>query len=435
MDITIGVMMILLLLVLIAFEMPIALSLGLSGVLCLLLTKGLNITWGFLQAVPFTASFSWAYVVLPLFILMGEMAFFAGISSAAFDMANKWFGKIKGGLAMATIVACGIFGATSGSSIAAAAAMGKVTIPEMKKYKYATELAVGAVAAGGTLSVMIPPSGILVIYGLITEESIGRLLIAGIIPGLLSMLVYCIGIYIWAKINPGIVPQEGTSFSWKERFGSLKQGYGALIIFGIVIGGIYSGLATPNEAAAFGAFAALILLLINAKNKLGGLKEALMNTSKTTCMFMLIVVCASFFTLGLTVTGIPVTLTKYLVGLNISPKLMIFLLLLPYIPLGMFLDTVSMLFITLPVIFPVVEALGFSGIWFGIMVTKLIEVSLMTPPLGLNVYVIHGVVPEISLGKIFKGCIPFLIMDAVTLTIMFIFPEIVTWLPNSMLGM
>ncbi|MCR4442317.1 MAG: TRAP transporter large permease subunit [Peptococcaceae bacterium] len=434
MEIYVGVLMIVLLLVLIAVGMPIALSLGISGVLCLLVVKGWNITWGFLQTVPYNTGFNWAYVVLPLFILMGELAFYAGISTSAFDMANKWFGKIKGGLAMATIAACGIFGATSGSSIAAAAAMGKVTIPEMKKYNYSIELAAGAVAAGGTLSVMIPPSGILVIYGLITEESIGKLLIAGILPGILSIMIYCVGISIWCRINPTLVPQQGERFSWRERFSSLRQSYGVVIIFGIVVGGIYTGLATPNEASAFGALAALILLLINASKKWNSLGQALASTSKVTCMFMLIVVCAAFFTLGLTVTGIPKALTDFLVGLDISPRLLVFLLLLPYIPLGMFLDTLSMMFITLPVIFPVIKALGFSGIWFGILVTKLIEVSLMTPPLGLNVYVINGIMPDVPLGKIFRGCIPFLLMDAVTLGLLFFIPEISTWLPNTMLS-
>lgn len=335
---------------------------------------------------------------------------------------------------MATVIACAIFGATAGSSIAAAAAMGKVTIPEMKRYKYGIELAAGAVAAGGTLSVMIPPSGILIIYGLITEESIGKLLIGGILPGILSAVIYCLGIYIWTRIKPEIAPSSKVNFTWKERFLSLKQGYGVLIIFGIVIGGIYTGVATPNEAAAFGAFAALILLLINGKNRINAISKALGNSSKITCMFMLIVVCAAFFSLGLVVSGIPQLVTKYLVGLDIHPLGLMALLLLPYIPLGMFLDTVSMLFITLPVIFPVVKALGFSGIWFGILVTKLIEVSLMTPPLGLNVYVINGILPDVPIGKIFKGCIPFLIMDAVTLSILFFFPEISTWLPNNMLG-
>jgi tripartite ATP-independent transporter DctM subunit len=386
------------------------------------------------MSTPYNTSFNWAFVVLPLFILTGELAFASGIGKNAFDLADKWFGRLKGGLAIATIIGCGIFGAVCGSSLAAASAMGKITIPEMRRFKYAVELALGSVAAGGTLSIMIPPSGILVIYGILTEESIGRLLIAGILPGVLSILIYCTGIYVWTKINPDIAPSTGRSYGWKEKVYSLKGSYGALIIFIIIIGGIYTGFATPNEAAALGALAALIMMLIICKNRITVMGESLRNTTRVTCMFLFIVICAAFFTLGLAVSGIPDQLTKYMTSLGIHPLALMALLLVPYIPLGMLLDTVSMLVITIPVIYPVVKALGFSGIWFGILVTKLIEVSLMTPPVGLNVFVIGGIVPDVPISRVFKGCVPFLMMDFVTLSLLFFFPEISTWLPDSMLS-
>jgi tripartite ATP-independent transporter DctM subunit len=429
-----GILMIIMLLFLIFIGMPIAFSLGLSGIFCLLAVKGWKVTWGFLMSTPYNTSFNWAFVVLPLFILTGELAFASGIGKNAFDLANKWLGRLRGGLAIATIMGCGIFGAVCGSSLAAASAMGKITIPEMRRFKYAVELALGAVAAGGTLSIMIPPSGILVIYGILTEESIGRLLIAGILPGVLSMLIYSMGIYVWTKINPNIAPSTEKSFSWKEKVYSIKGSYGALIIFIIIIGGIYTGLATPNEAAALGALAALIMMLIICKDRISVMGESLRNTTRVTCMFLFIVICAAFFTLGLAVSGIPDQLTRYMTSLHIHPLALMALLLIPYIPLGMLLDTVSMLVITLPVIYPVVKALGFSGIWFGILVTKLIEVSLMTPPVGLNVFVISGIVPDVPISRVFKGCIPFLIMDLVTLSLLFFFPEISTWLPDSMLS-
>jgi C4-dicarboxylate transporter DctM subunit len=429
---TSGMVMIVLLLVLLAIGLPIAFSLGISGVICVLMVTGWQTTYGFLSTTPFNTSASWLYVVLPLFILMGMLSYSAGINENAFTIANYWLGKIKGGLAMATIWACSVFGATSGSSIAAAATMGKLAIPQMRRYNYSMELAAGCVAGGGTLSVMIPPSGILVIYGIITEESIGQLLIAGLLPGLLSALIYMSGIYLWCSIKPSIAPSTDIRVSWRTRLVSLKDGYGAVLIFGVVMGGIYTGIFTPTEAGAFGAAVALILLLTKSKTRFHALREGLVETAKVTCMFFTIVICAHFFTLGLTVSGIPKALVTYLTELNMHPKLILTILLFVYIPLGMFLDTVSLLFLTLPIIFPVVKAMGFSGIWFGILVTKLIEVSLITPPVGLNVYVIKGILPEVEIGTIFKGCIPFLIMDILTLAVLFFFPQIALWLPSTM---
>jgi C4-dicarboxylate transporter DctM subunit len=425
-------MMIGLLFVLLAIGLPIAFSLGISGVICIFMVTGWQTTYGFLSTTPFNTSASWLYVVLPLFILMGMLSYSAGINEDAFTIANYWLGKIKGGLAIATIFACSVFGATSGSSIAAAATMGKLAIPQMRRYNYSMELAAGCVAGGGTLSVMIPPSGILVIYGIITEESIGQLLIAGLLPGLLSALIYMFGIYIWCSIKPSIAPPTDIKVTWKKRLVSLKKGYGAVLIFGVVMGGIYTGIFTPTEAGAFGAAVALILLLTKSKTRFHALREGLVETAKVTCMFFTIVICAHFFTLGLTVSGIPKVLVTYLTELNMQPKLILTILLFVYIPLGMFLDTVSLLFLTLPIIFPVVKAMGFSGIWFGILVTKLIEVSLITPPVGLNVYVIKGILPEVEIGTIFKGCIPFLIMDILTLAVLFFFPQIALWLPSTM---
>ncbi len=429
---TAGLLMIVLLLVLLSIGLPIAFSLGISGVICIYMVTGWDTTYGFLSTTPFNTSASWLYVVLPLFILMGMLSYAAGINQDAFTIANYWVGRIKGGLAMATIIACSIFGATSGSSIAAAATMGKLAIPEMRRYKYSMEIAAGCVAGGGTLSVMIPPSGILVIYGIITEESIGKLLIAGLLPGLLSAFIYMVGIYIWCSIKPNIAPSTDVRVSWRLRIASLKNGYGAVLIFGVVMGGIYTGIFTPTEAGAFGAGVALILLLMKSKSRFHSLREGLTETAKVTCMFFTIVICAHFFTLGLTVSGIPKTLVTHLIGLNMHPKVVLVMLLSVYLPLGMFLDTVSLLFLTLPILFPVVKALGFSGVWFGILVTKLIEVSLITPPLGLNVYVIKGILPEVEIGTIFRGCIPFLIMDILTLMILFFFPQIILWLPSTM---
>jgi C4-dicarboxylate transporter DctM subunit len=428
-----GLLMIGMLLVLLVTGLPIAFSLGISGIICVFFVTGWTTTYGFISTLPFNTSASWVYVVLPLFVLMGMLSNSAGIGKHAFTIANYWVGKIRGGLAMATIVACSIFGATSGSSIAAAAAMCKLAVPEMRRYGYSMKLAAGSVAGGGTLSVMIPPSGILVIYGIITEESIGELLIGGLIPGLVSALIYMVGIYIWCRFRPHVAPPSDLEVSWKMRFASLKDGYGAVVLFGVVMGGIYTGIFTPTEAGAFGAAAALLLLLVHSKSRLRALTEGLSETAKVTCMFFTIVICARFFTLGLTVSEIPKSLVALLTNLDLHPQVIILMILAVYLPLGMFLDTVSLLFLTLPIIFPVVQELGFSGIWFGILVTKMIEVSLITPPLGLNVYVIKGLLPgEVELNTIFRGCVPFLIMDLLTLLLLFLFPQIILWLPSTM---
>lgn len=429
---TAGMLMIALLLVLLAVGVPIAFSLGISGLVCVYLVMGWEAAFGFIATTPFNTSASWLYVVLPLFIFMGMIAFAAGINHDAYHMANYWLGRIRGGLAMATIGACAIFGATSGSSIAAAATMGKLAIPEMRRYHYKDELAAGCVAGGGTLSVLIPPSGILVIYGIITDESIGKLLIGGLLPGILSTVVFLVGIYIWVTLKPDIAPRSETKVTWRQRLSSIKDCYGVVLIFSVVMGGIYSGIFTPTEAGAFGAAVSLILLLFKSKTRLSSLLEALKESAKVTCMFFTIVVCAQFFTLGLTVSGIPNELVTFLTGLDLHPKIIIIMILAAYLPLGMFLDTVSLLFLTLPIVFPVVTALGFSGIWFGIMVTKLIEVSLITPPVGLNVYVIKGLFEEIDTGVIFRGCVPFLVMDLITMAILFFIPDIAVWLPSTM---
>jgi tripartite ATP-independent transporter DctM subunit len=413
---------------------PIAFALGISGVVCIYLARGWDVAYGFMSTSAFEFSLNWGFVVLPLFMLMGMLAIAAGVTKEAFTIANYWLSKLKGGLAMATIGACGIFGATSGSSVAAAGAMCKIAVPEMRRNGYSMHLAAGSVAAGGTLSVMIPPSGILVLYGIITEQSIGKLLMAGLLPGILSALVYMVGIYVWCSIDPQIAPPNNLNVTWRMRFSSLKSGFSVLLLFVVVMGGIYSGIFTPVEAGAFGAATALVLLFAKCReNRLKILFEALTEAAKITCMFFIIIICAHFFIIGLTISGIPMLLVEYLTTLQLSPRVILLIILLIYLPLGMFLDTVSLLLLTLPIIFPVVTALGFSGIWFGILVTKLIEVSLITPPMGLNIFVMKGLLPDdVKLSTLFKGCIPFIMMDACTLLLIFFFPEIALWLPTNM---
>jgi tripartite ATP-independent transporter DctM subunit len=428
----IGILSIALLFIFLALGVPIAFALGLSGVMALVAMRGFGTALNFMLSSPYSTISSWALVIIPLFMVMGHMAFHSGVTTDAYELGHKWLGRVNGGLAMATVFGCAAFAATSGSSLATAATMGKIAIPEMRRFGYRLELCVGCVAAGGTLGILIPPSGVLVIYGVITEQSIGKLLIGGFLPGLVSAVIYMSGIYFMARFLRMGGPIPGPT-SWRDKIHALGRSAGVLVLFGIVMGGIYSGFFTAVEAAGFGAAAALLMLLIRSKKRLSDIRDSMKVTAKSTCMILTIFVGAAAFALDLTIAGIPQKLAAYLISLDVPPKLTILILLIPYIPLGMFLDPVSMMVLTLPIIFPVVEALGFSGIWFGILVTKLIEISLITPPVGLNLYVVKSTLPEVSLGRILIGCVPFLIMDFITLGIILFFPEITLFLPNMMM--
>ena len=428
----IGILSIGVLFILLAMGVPIAFSLGLSGLMAIVVMRGFGITFNFMLSTPYSTISSWALVIIPLFMLMGHMASYAGVTTDAYELGHKWLGRVNGGLAMATIFGCAAFAATSGSSVATAATMGKIAIPEMRRYGYRLELCVGCVAAGGTLGILIPPSGVLVIYGIITEQSIGRLLMAGFLPGLISAAIFMCGIYIMARFF-GMAGPKPPPVKWSDKIYVLGKSSGVIILFGTVMGGIYSGFFTAVEAAGFGAAVALIMLLMRSNKRLSDISDSMKVTAKSSCMILTIFVGAAAFALDLTMAGIPQKLSAYFIGLDVPREVTILLLLIPYIPLGMFLDPVSMMVLTLPIIFPVVEALGFSGIWFGILVTILIEISLITPPVGLNLYVVKATLPEVSIERVLIGCLPFLIMEFISLGIIFIFPQLALFLPNMMM--
>lgn len=427
----IGLLGLLVLFLLLAFGVPIAWSLGIAGFLGLLALWPIDVALSSLFQLAWGKAGSYSLCVIPMFIFMGVLAFEAGVAANVYEVGFKWFGRLPGGLAITTVFACASFAAVTGSSIAAAATIGKVAIPEMRRYGYDTKLAVGSVAASGTLGVLIPPSIILVVYGILTELSIGKLLIAGILPGLLSALIYMGMIVIRVKLNPSL-GAPARPFSWGERLRCLSKMFGVLFIFVIVIGGIYLGITTPTESGALGCLLAAILLLIKAKDRGKAFLRAIWETVNTIGMIFAIIIGVTFFVAFISLSRIPTIAAGFLVALPLPNLAILLLLLLLFIPLGMFLDPLGIIFITMPIVFPAILALGYDGIWFGIIVTKLIEVGLITPPVGLNVFVIKGVAPDVELEDIYRGITWFLVMDILTIAILVAFPQISLWLPSTM---
>lgn len=398
---------------------------------------------GFGEAINYHASLSmvaqvaseegmnYGLSVVPLFILMGNFVTQSGLSHELYKSSYAFLGHKKGGLAMATIVACGGFSAVCGSSLATAATMSKVAMPSMRKFGYADSLATGSIAAGGTLGILIPPSVILVIYGLMTETDIGQLFAAGILPGLLGIFCYLCAVAAATAINPEIGPR-GERVPWLDRFKSLKGVWGVLLLFFIVMGGIYAGIFTPTEAAGIGATGAFFFTLFRKKLTLKILKKVLVDSASTTAMIFFLLIGSMIFANFVNVVGMPDALAEFVLGWDVSPFVIILILMLVYVLLGCILESMSMIVLTVPVFYPMIQALGFDLIWFGIVVVVVTEISLITPPVGLNVFVLKAVLPDVKVSTIFKGVTPFWIADIVRLTLIVTFPPISLFLANLM---
>ena len=382
--------------------------------------------------IPHAKGSVYALSVLPMFILIGFLAYHAGMTRSLFDAARKWLGWVPGGLAVATVMATAGFAAVSGASTATAAVFSRVAIPEMLKYGYDPRLAAGVVAAGGTLASLIPPSAILVIYAIIVEESVGRLLVAGFIPGIVSALVYAAIIIIRAKINPEL-GRPITGFTWGERLRSVPGTLPIAFVIVVIFSSMYAGWATPTEAGAVGSFVVFVIALVNGM-RWTTLREALLETAKLTVMIFSLIWGVLIFVRFLGFAGLPEMFADFVVGLPFPPIVIMICILLFYVVLGMFMDAIGMLLLTLPVVYPAVIGLGYDPIWFGIIVVKMCEVCLITPPIGLNCYVVAGVRPDIPLSAVFRGIGPFFICDILTLGLFLAFPEIITWLPDQMIG-
>jgi tripartite ATP-independent transporter DctM subunit len=428
----IGVIGIVALLVLLAIRMPVGVTLVVVGTVGFAAVSGWQGALGLLGASPFQHSFNYDLSVIPLFVLMGHFAMISGVSADAYTAGQRWVGHWRGGLASATVVACAVFAAVSGSSVASAATMSSVALPEMRKRNYDPRLATGCVAAGGTLGILIPPSTGFIVYALLTEESIGRLFLAGFFPGLLLTALFVATIWILTRLKPEMGPSVPKS-SLRERIGALRQVGALLGIVVVVLGGIYVGVFTPTEAAAIGALMTLLLGLWRRRFTWTNLFDALLQTTRTTAFVFLILIGAHLFSPFLAVSQIPATISSFIAGLDVPRESILVLLMLLYIVLGTFLEGFAMLVLTLPIVFPVIVDLGYDPVWFGVVMVIVLEMGLISPPVGVNVFVVKGFAEDVPMRQIFSGIMPFWAAMLVCLVLLVLFPQIALFLPNTMI--
>jgi len=426
-----GVLGIIVLFVLLSLRLYIGVAMALVGFLGFSYLSGMSTGLSLFGMVPYGTGSFYTFSVIPLFVLMGQFAYHSGMSRDIYEAVYKWVGHLPGGLGMATIAGCAGFAAICGSSLATSATMGTVALPEMRKYRYDLGLATGSIAAGGTLGILIPPSIGFVIYGILTEESIGRLLLAGIFPGILLAGLYMVTIYVLCKRTPHMGP-PGARVSMKERFVSLTGTWAMLLLFALVMGGIYAGVFTPIEAAGVGACGAMVIAALRKQLSFSMIIKCLQETLQTTAMIFLILIGAEIFTLFLGVSKLPMLLADVIGGLPLHRYVILCIILLLYVILGCVLDGIAMIVLTIPILFPVITALKFDPIWFGVLMVIVLEMGLITPPVGLNVFVIKGVAKDVPLRVIFRGVIPFLGASVLAIVIIMLFPEIALFIPTQM---
>ena len=419
------------LLVLMAIRIPIGVAMLGVGIAGYGLTNGWMPLLAYLKTAPYYQFSTYSLSVIPLFVLMGEFATHAGMSRALYRTAAVFLGHRRGGLAMASIGGCAAFGAICGSSLATAATMGQVALPEMRRYNYSGALSTGALAAGGTLGILIPPSVILVLYALMAEQSIAKMFVAAIVPGLLAAFGYILAVAVFVRRHPEDGP-AGPRASLGEKLAALGETWSIIAIFALVIVGMYRGWFTPTEAAAVGAAGAGLLAVLHGGMRLKGLLECLRGTATTSAMIFLILLGAEMFNAFLAQTRSPMLAAEAITSSGLSPMLVLMAMLLLYLALGCVMDSMSMLLLTVPIFFPLVTSLGFDPVWFGIIVVVVTEISLITPPVGLNVFVLKGVVGDVTTATIFRGVTPFWMVDILRLILLLLLPGIVLFLPNQM---
>ncbi|MBR3121463.1 TRAP transporter large permease [Oceanobacillus profundus] len=428
----IGFLGIIAILILFFLKIPVAISLIIVSLLGTTLIRGWDVAFAQLGRTPFDTSSNYSLSVIPLFILMGMILSYTGIGKDLYRMVDSWIGHLHGGLAMATIGTAAIFSSISGSLNATTATVAKIALPEMKKYKYKPGLSTSSVAAGGTLGILIPPSVILILYGILTREPIGALLISGIIPGILQIVIFIITIYVLVRKDPSIAPPREGKASNAERLHTLKNIWPFMGLFLVSIGGIYLGVFTPTEAAGVGAFGALLFALISRKLTWESLKGSLNESVRLTAFIFFILIGANLFGQFLAISRIPVMLTTYVGNLDLNPYIILIGILVVLLLLGCFIESLALIVITLPILYPIITELGFNGIWFGVIMIMVINIGALTPPLGISVYVIKGVARNIPLQTIFRGVVPMIIAMIVCVAILVVFPQIVTILPDLM---
>ncbi|HOK67008.1 MAG TPA: TRAP transporter large permease [Anaerohalosphaeraceae bacterium] len=417
------------LLVLLSSSMPVAIAMMLVGTAGFAAVVSPAAAMSMLTAELYDTFTSYSLTVIPLFVLMGQAAFHSGISRRLFQTAYHWMGHWPGGMAISTIGACTAFGAICGSGPATAATMASVVLPEMKRYRYDMELATGAVAAGGSLGMLIPPSVVFIVYAILTEQSIGKLFIAGIMPGILIAVLFCLTIWILCKRRPQLGP-AGPQVPFGEKIRSLAGVSETLVLFLAVIGGMFAGLFTPTEAAAVGAAGAILIAAFQKKLTLSMLNRSLKETVRTSCMVMFIVTGAVIFGRFLAITQIPYKLASFLASLPLPGWGIMALIILFYLLAGCFVDALGLIMLTIPIFYPVVTELGFDPIWFGVIIVVVTQMGVISPPVGVNVYVVGGIERDVPLQTIFRGAMPFLAALIVAAVLLIIFPQIALFLPN-----
>ncbi len=427
----VGVLGVALLLILFALRMQVGMCMLIVGFLGFAYLSNTSASLTLLGMVPYATAGAYGLSVIPLFILMGMFLSYGGLGKEIFDAANTWVKHVKGGMAMATIAAIAVWSAISGSATATAASLGSVILPEMKRHRYNDGLATACIAAGGTMDILIPPSSVLVLYGLLTEESIGKLLIAGILPGLLLAALFAVVVLIWVKRDPTAAPIQPAA-TFREKVRALKPIWAVIVIFVLVMGGIYRGVFTPTEAAAVGAFVSLIVSLVSKRFSRNAMLGALDSAARTTAMLFIILIGAIIFSRFLAVTTIPYQLSSYIAGLDVSRYVIIAIIGVVLIVLGCFIEGLSLMVLTVPILYPLIIDLGFDGIWFGVLLVTLLNIGMVTPPVGINVYVTAGVAGGVPLMTIFRGVTPFWLAMVVGAILLVVFPQIATWLVSFM---
>ncbi|WP_338824102.1 C4-dicarboxylate TRAP transporter large permease protein DctM [Moorella humiferrea] len=427
--IEVGVIGIIALLLLIFSGMSVGVAMAVVGFFGFAYVSGWEPALGILKTVPYSTAASFVMSVIPLFVLMGQLAFHSGISKDLFKTANKWLGHMPGGMAMAAIGASAGFAAVCGSSPATTATVGAISLPEMSKLKYNRGFAAAAVAAGGTLGILIPPSNGFILYGVITEQSIGKLFLAGIIPGIILSAMYMVTIYLIALRNPELAPR-GQVTPLKEKVVALKDSWAMIVLFGGIMGGILVGVFTANEAAAIGAFGAFLFFVLRRKFSKENILACLSETMNTTAMIFLVLIGANIFGYFLTVTTIPQTLASFLASLPVSRYVILIGIMTIYLILGCIMDSLAMVVITTPIFFPVVMNLGFDPIWYGVMMVIAMEMGQITPPVGINLFVITGVAKDVPMHVIFRYITPFVVTIIIFMFLMIVFPQVALYLPS-----
>ena len=412
-------------------KMPVGFLMAITGFLGFGYIVSFDASLNLVAKDVFSVFGSYNLTVIPLFVLMGQIAYYAGISKRLFEAAYKFMGHLPGGLAIATIGACAGFAAICGSTNATAATMAAATLPEMKRYNYKASLATGVVAAGGSLGILIPPSVIFIVYGIMTEQSIGKLFIAGLLPGLILSLLFILTIVIWTHINPDLAPR-GPKSTLQEKIASLSGLLETLILFLLVMGGLFVGFFTPTEAGGVGASGTLLLAVLRRNLTWEGFINSLFETTRISCMILVIVAGATIFGHFLAVSQIPFNIANWISGLQMPSYAIMFFIILVYLIGGCFIDSLALIMLTVPIFYPVVSNLGYDPLWFGVIIVLITQIGVITPPVGVNVYVVSGVARDVPLQVIFKGVIPLLIALIIGTLLLIPFPQIALFLPGLM---